>query len=183
MHRPETTEFNHASLWKGYLKLALVSCPIALHAACSSAERIAFRQINKATGNRLRQQLIDEETREPHGGAAAEHCAGPETGRQGPRSDPGDPQTAVKCPDHDRDMASRLSNLGDTVDLVLDGFGTFGHADHETDPRQANRQTVLPKHLSGQHVPCLRIAACKTAEGGSRDVAANVAQGDFGPRR
>jgi DNA end-binding protein Ku len=51
--------------WKGYLKLALVSCPIALHAACSTAERIAFRQINKATGNRLRQQLIDEETREP----------------------------------------------------------------------------------------------------------------------
>src|ERR1700731_2068518 len=50
--------------WKGYLKLALVSCPIALHAACSSAERVAFRQINKATGDRLRQQLIDEETRE-----------------------------------------------------------------------------------------------------------------------
>ena len=56
--------------WKGYLKLALVSCPIALHAACSSAERIALRQINKATGNRLRQQLIDEETCEP---VAPEH--------------------------------------------------------------------------------------------------------------
>jgi len=56
--------------WKGYLKLALVSCPIALHAACSTAERIAFRQINKSTGNRLRQQLIDEETREP---VAPEH--------------------------------------------------------------------------------------------------------------
>src|SRR6266853_2988346 len=56
--------------WKGYLKLALVSCPIALHAACSTAERIAFRQINKVTGNRLRQQLIDEETREP---VAPEH--------------------------------------------------------------------------------------------------------------
>jgi len=56
--------------WKGYLKLALVSCPIALHAACSTAERIAFRQINKATGNRLRQQLIDEETCEP---VAPEH--------------------------------------------------------------------------------------------------------------
>src|SRR5947208_5339823 len=54
--------------WKGYL--ALVSCPIALHAACSSAERIALRQINKATGNRLRQQLIDDETREP---VAPEH--------------------------------------------------------------------------------------------------------------
>src|SRR3954466_15564245 len=48
--------------WKGYLKLALVSCPIALHAACSTSERITFRQINKATGHRLRQQLIDEET-------------------------------------------------------------------------------------------------------------------------
>jgi DNA end-binding protein Ku len=58
--------------WKGYLKLALVSCPIALHAACSTAERIALRQINKATGNRLRQQLIDEETREP---VAPEHKA------------------------------------------------------------------------------------------------------------
>src|SRR5919201_2756501 len=56
--------------WKGYLKLALVSCPIALHAACSSAERITFRQINKATGNRMRQQLIDEETGEP---VAPEH--------------------------------------------------------------------------------------------------------------
>src|SRR5205809_6214540 len=56
--------------WKGYLRLALVSCPIALHAACSSAERIALRQINKATGNRLRQQLIDEEIREP---VAPEH--------------------------------------------------------------------------------------------------------------
>src|SRR2546429_4034451 len=56
--------------WKGYLKLALFSCPIALHAACSMAERIAFRQINKAPGNRLRQQLIDEETREP---VAPEH--------------------------------------------------------------------------------------------------------------
>src|SRR5215472_11251541 len=56
--------------WKGYLKLALVSCPIALHAACSSTERIAFRQINKVTGNHLRQQLIDEETREP---VAPEH--------------------------------------------------------------------------------------------------------------
>jgi DNA end-binding protein Ku len=51
--------------WKGYLKLALVSCPIALHAACSTSERITFRQINKETGHRLRQQLIDEETREP----------------------------------------------------------------------------------------------------------------------
>lgn len=51
--------------WKGYLKLALVSCPIALYTASSLSERVSFRQINKKTGNRLRQQLVDEVTREP----------------------------------------------------------------------------------------------------------------------
>jgi non-homologous end joining protein Ku len=33
--------------WKGYLKLSLVSCPIALFPASSSSERVSFRQINK----------------------------------------------------------------------------------------------------------------------------------------
>jgi non-homologous end joining protein Ku len=33
--------------WKGYLKLSLVSCPIALYPATSAVERISFRQINK----------------------------------------------------------------------------------------------------------------------------------------
>ena len=70
----------------------------------------------------------------------------------------------------------RLSNHGDTVDLVLDGFGTFGQADRETDPRQADRQTVLANLLSGQYEPPLRIAACKTAEGWARDVTAEIAQ-------
>ena len=51
--------------WKGYLKLSLVSCPIALNPATSSSERVSFRQINKRTGNRLRQQMVDDETREP----------------------------------------------------------------------------------------------------------------------
>jgi DNA end-binding protein Ku len=51
--------------WKGYLKLSLVSCPIALYGGTSSSERVSFRQINKKTGNRLRQQLVDEVTREP----------------------------------------------------------------------------------------------------------------------
>ena len=51
--------------WKGYLKLSLVSCAIALYPATSGSERVSFRQINKQTGNRLRQQLVDDETREP----------------------------------------------------------------------------------------------------------------------
>ena len=51
--------------WKGYLKLSLVSCPIALYTGTTTTERVSFRQINKKTGNRLRQQLVDEVTREP----------------------------------------------------------------------------------------------------------------------
>src|SRR5256885_2419640 len=51
--------------WKGYLNLALVSCPFALHGACSPSGRVPSRQINKPTGNRLRQKLIDEEPRQP----------------------------------------------------------------------------------------------------------------------
>ncbi|HEY8442172.1 MAG TPA: Ku protein, partial [Xanthobacteraceae bacterium] len=39
--------------WKGYLKLSLVSCPVALFPASSEREKIRFHQINKATGNRI----------------------------------------------------------------------------------------------------------------------------------
>ncbi len=52
------------AFWKGYLKLSLVSCPIAIYTGTSATERVSFRQINKKTGNRLRQQLVDEVTRE-----------------------------------------------------------------------------------------------------------------------
>jgi DNA end-binding protein Ku len=48
--------------WKGFLKLSLVSCPIALYPASTSAEKTHFHQINKRTGNRLRQQMVDSET-------------------------------------------------------------------------------------------------------------------------
>jgi DNA end-binding protein Ku len=50
--------------WKGYLKLSLVSCPIALSPATSSSEKISFRQVNKATGNRIRYKKVDSETDE-----------------------------------------------------------------------------------------------------------------------
>ena len=51
--------------WKGYLRLSLVSCPIALYPAASSSERVSFNRINKKTGHRLKQQLVDGETGEP----------------------------------------------------------------------------------------------------------------------
>jgi Ku protein len=50
--------------WKGYLKLSLVTCPVALYPASSQAEKTHFHQINRRTGHRLRQQMIDEETGE-----------------------------------------------------------------------------------------------------------------------
>jgi len=48
--------------WKGYLKLSLVSCPIALFPASSEREKISFHQVNKETGNRIRYKKIDAET-------------------------------------------------------------------------------------------------------------------------
>ena len=48
--------------WKGYLKLSLVSCPIALFPATSEREKISFRQLNKETGNRIRFRKVDAET-------------------------------------------------------------------------------------------------------------------------
>src|SRR5258706_1496258 len=51
--------------WKGYLKLSLVSCPIALYPTSSTSEKVSFHRLNKQTGNRLKQLLIDSETEEP----------------------------------------------------------------------------------------------------------------------
>ena len=48
--------------WKGYLKLSLVSCPIALFPAASEREKISFHQINKDTGNRIKYRKVDAET-------------------------------------------------------------------------------------------------------------------------
>lgn len=48
--------------WKGSLKLSLVSCPIALYPASTTAEKTRFHMINRETGNRLKQQMVDSET-------------------------------------------------------------------------------------------------------------------------
>ena len=51
--------------WKGYLKLSLVSCPVALYPATTTSERVSFRTLNRDTGNRVRRQFVDEQTGEP----------------------------------------------------------------------------------------------------------------------
>ena len=48
--------------WKGFLRLSLVTCPIALFPATSESEKISFNQINKKTGHRIRYLKVDAET-------------------------------------------------------------------------------------------------------------------------
>jgi DNA end-binding protein Ku len=50
--------------WKGFLRLSLVSCPIALFPATSESEKISFNQINKKTGHRIRYRKVDADTGE-----------------------------------------------------------------------------------------------------------------------
>jgi DNA end-binding protein Ku len=48
--------------WRGFLKLSLVSCPVALYPATSTSQRVRFHIINRETGNRIRNQVVDSET-------------------------------------------------------------------------------------------------------------------------
>jgi DNA end-binding protein Ku len=50
--------------WKGFLRISLVTCPIALYPATSSSARISFNRINRQTGARVRQLNIDDRTGE-----------------------------------------------------------------------------------------------------------------------
>ncbi|RFB95101.1 Ku protein [Rhizobium leguminosarum bv. trifolii] len=51
--------------WKGYLKLSLVTCPVAMTPATSESEKVRFHTLNKATGNRVVSQYVDSVTGKP----------------------------------------------------------------------------------------------------------------------
>ena len=51
-------------IWRGHLRLALVSCPVALYNARHDRASIRFNLINPATGNRIRMVTQDAETEE-----------------------------------------------------------------------------------------------------------------------
>ena len=53
--------------------------PVAVYSAVSSGERVAFKQINRQTGHRLKQQLVDEHTGDP--AESADKARGYEVGR------------------------------------------------------------------------------------------------------
>ncbi len=51
--------------WKGFLKLSLVACAVSMYPATTTSQRIRFNIINKATGNRIHNEVVDAETGEP----------------------------------------------------------------------------------------------------------------------
>jgi len=51
--------------WKGYLKVAELTCPVALYTAASTSDRIAFHTLNRATGHRVQRQFVDSDTGKP----------------------------------------------------------------------------------------------------------------------
>ncbi|MGV7216515.1 non-homologous end joining protein Ku [Bradyrhizobium sp. UFLA05-112] len=48
--------------WKGFLRLSLVTCPVALYPATSDTEKVSFNQINRKTGHRIKYLKVDAET-------------------------------------------------------------------------------------------------------------------------
>jgi len=51
--------------WKGYIKLSLVTCAVELYHATTSAEKVTFHILNRATGNTVRRQYVDPGTGKP----------------------------------------------------------------------------------------------------------------------
>jgi DNA end-binding protein Ku len=52
-------------IWRGHLRLALVSCPVAMYTAKHDRGNIHFNLINPDTGNRIRMITQDAETDQP----------------------------------------------------------------------------------------------------------------------
>src|SRR5919201_1707568 len=50
--------------WKGFLRLSLVTCPVALYPATSDTEKVSFNQINRKTGHRIKYAKVDVDTGE-----------------------------------------------------------------------------------------------------------------------
>src|SRR6202023_4382538 len=53
--------------WKGFLRLSLVTCPVALYPATSDTEKVSFNQINRKTGHRIKYAKVDADTGEEVG--------------------------------------------------------------------------------------------------------------------
>jgi DNA end-binding protein Ku len=52
------------TIWKGHIKLSLVSCAVGLFPSTTTGAKIRFNTLNRKTGNRVQRQFVDSETRE-----------------------------------------------------------------------------------------------------------------------
>jgi DNA end-binding protein Ku len=53
------------AFWKGYLKLSLVTCRVAMTPAVTESAKLRFHNINRETGNRVVSRYVDAETGKP----------------------------------------------------------------------------------------------------------------------
>ncbi|CAM5774823.1 non-homologous end joining protein Ku [Labrys miyagiensis] len=53
------------TFWKGYLKLSLVTCAVAISPATSQSEKLRFHTLNRKTGNRVQSRYVDAVTGKP----------------------------------------------------------------------------------------------------------------------
>lgn len=51
--------------WKGYLKLSLVTCPVAMTPATTEGEKVRFHTLNRKTGNRVASRYVDAVSGKP----------------------------------------------------------------------------------------------------------------------
>jgi len=101
--------------WKGFLKLAELTCPVGLYTAASTSDRIAFHTLNRETGNRVQRQFVDEETGKPV--AAEDQVKGYEVAQgQYVMLDP--EEVAAAVPESDKTLAVENFVACDAIDDV-----------------------------------------------------------------
>ena len=188
--------------WKGYLKLSLVSCPVALFPATTTSERVSFRTLNRATGNRLRRQLVDEQTGDVV--EADDQVKGYEVG-QG-RVHPGrgrrDQVGAGGEQPHHRHRAVRAPHRGGRAlsrhAVLSDADGPGGRGGVRRDPRRharredggacprgavparAHRHAGAARQGHHRHQPALRQRGAPGGQLLRRDPRSGAAQADAG---
>jgi len=101
------------AIWKGYLKIGDLTCPVALHSAASTSERVSFHTLNRKTGNRVRREYVDEETGKSV--AADDQVKGYDTGKD---------EYVLLEPE---DIAAAVPESDKT--LAVDAFVTCGEVD------------------------------------------------------
>lgn len=117
--------------WKGFLKVAEVTCPVALYTAASTSDRIAFHTLNRQTGHRVQRQFVDSDTGKPV--EKDDQVKGYEVGK-------GDyvvlepDEVAAAVPESDKTLAvSAFIGLGDIDNVYFDKPYYLAPADRQAE--------------------------------------------------